>query len=493
MMKKWGIACLVSLALIAGCKKNAPENDANAEMPDKSAGQTQDIGDNMNANDKDGSQTPDDEISEDSQPNVLLRTAFEKAKKAAENNPDAEETREAAESFLAMRDRYKKSYEAHRAEVREFFETQLRSRDAFKNGYIYYLRAADAFDSARGDFSEAARRADPWVAEGIASGDDKALNAFLRDVRLGGQERAYEALRKRYEAKTQTSGAEDFDMARQTEFAPYSEKNVARRQELLGRAAAKGSAEAKCVLASEALAANEDPDSGDADPQAWAKAWKSLEACADGGNPEAMYEVSRRIVAYKKYAANEFGADQGYPFAGRLAETARGEFEASAAKYGNAIKMLQKYVESGNKNGADLTEAMAYLAQKNEISENDFRLYYINRLAKRPDIAGCADIDNYLTGLVRDEGTVKIENNDAQLSEQYEKLGDALAQCYKNLMAQGLDYGDEIEGSAAYALGMLYKNGNLPFVKKNLQKAKHYIGFAARRGDAKAIEEEKNF
>lgn len=493
MMKKWGIACLVSLALIGGCKKNAPENDANAEMSDNPAGQTQDIGDNMNANDKTGSQTPAGEILEDSQPNASLRAAFEKAKKAAENDPGAEETQEAAEAFLMMRDRFKKSYEAHRAEVRAFYETQLRSRGAFKNGYVYYLRAVDAFESARGDFDEAARRAEPWIAKGIESGDDKAIKSFLSDVRLGGHERAYEALRKRYEDKSQTDGAEDFDMARQTEFAPYSEKSVARRQELLVRAAAKGSVDAKCILAIEALAANEDPDAGDADPQAWANAWKSLEACAEGGNPDAMHEVCRRIVAYKKYAANEFGADQGYPYAGRLAETARAEFEASAAKYGSAIKMLQKYVESGNKNGADLTEAMAYLAQKNEISENDFRLYYINRLAKRPDIAGCADIDYYLTGLVRDEGTVKIDNNDAQTAEQYEKLGDALAQCYKNLMAQGLDYGDEIEGSAAYALGMLYKNGNLPFVKKDLQKAKQYIGFAARRGDAKAIEEEKNF
>lgn len=480
---KWITCFLISIALLTGCKKSVNEevdsgtnnNEILNEHRQGERSMDTDLAKQSDVNQKDDDMPT--ALKESSIADRALARAYERAHDAAMK--DAESAQDVVETFLVEFDRRKSSYKAHRAEVREFYETQLKSRSSFKNAYIYYLRAVNEYEHALGDFEKAEADARPWIDKALQSGDVNAIEAILLDIRMNAQAKAIEQLERLYEAKTSKTADDEYVLARQMEYAPYSETLANRRMELLKSASQKGNVEAKIMWANETLAqAEREPDASNS-PNLWLSGWRALVELVDSGNGEATLEVARRLVMYKKYLDEEFEQEDFYPLNSRLFDKAHGSYDSFIEKQGGWNQAFDKFMSILQKNDIDASDFMDYQRSKSRLSSIDYHLYRVRQLANRKDVSACLYIENYFDNIIEEDG-ITAGGDDKSLQAKYKELGSLLVRCYEQLIEMGIDYSEESDETAAMALSRLYAAGKVPFVEQNVEKSRVYREYAAK-------------
>lgn len=469
MTKKWMVGAIVALVIVAGCKKNVQSETESSNAPSEVAanadGNSDDKGDNA-------------QMIKSSLAERALGSAYDKARQAVEK--DESSAQGAVESFIVEYDKYKLSYKAHNPAVKSFYETQLRKRTSFENAYIYYLRAIDSYELAQDDFEKAADDVRPWAEKAIASGDVKTIEAFMHDRRLDVHEQAFEKLENIYNAKAQKTAEDDYAFARIMEFAPYSEDIAKRRMALFERAAGEGNLEAKYMWANEKLVQADAPDGDSNDVESWKLGWQALDQLVENDEyGQAAHDVANRLVNYRKYIDKEID-EEAYGLRGKLKKVAHASFDAMIEKHGGWPSAIENILDIARRTDTDVSDVMEYEKEKSRVSAMDYYLYRVHQMAKRPDILGCLDIENFFDEIVDNEG-VDVETDDESLKGKYSEMGRVLVKCYENLIERGLDYSDVIEGTAAEALSRLYGEGKMPFVARDKQKSEAYRAYDMQR------------
>ena len=149
-------------------------------------------------------------------------------------------------------------------------------------------------------------------------------------------------------------------------------------------------------------------------------------------------------------------------------------------KHGGWPSAIENILDIARRTDTDVSDVMEYEKEKSRVSAMDYYLYRVHQMAKRPDILGCLDIENFFDEIADNEG-VDVETDDESLKGKYSEMGRVLVKCYENLIERGLDYSDVIEGTAAEALSRLYGEGKMPFVARDKQKSEAYRAYDMQR------------